>query len=182
MSNKYKFKDQTKLYFVTLTVIHWIDVFIRNEYKNLFLKEICIKQKKKGLEVYAWVIMSSHIHMIIGTNDKKMEDILRDLKSQTSKKFRKIIKSNKQESRREWILWMMERAGKKNSQNEKFQFWKQDSHPIELFNNDIMQQKLDYIHNNPVEAGFVDKAEDWLYGSARDYCGLKGLLEIQFIE
>ena len=182
MSNKYKFKDQTKLYFVTLTVVYWIDVFLRNEYKNLFLDEVRHSQKGKGLEVYAWVIMTSHIHMIIGTKDMNMENIMRDLKGKTSKQLNKLIKNNVQESRREWMLWLMERAGKRNSQNVNFQFWYQDSHPIELFDNEIMQQKLDYIHNNPVEAGFVDSGEQWLYSSARDYCGIKGLLDIELIK
>lgn len=107
---------------------------------------------------------------------------MRDLKSYSSKKLYNLIKSNVQESRSEWILWMMERAGKMNSQNKRFQFWDQDNHPVELFDNKIMQQKLEYIHNNPVEGGFVDKAEEYLYSSARDYAGQKGLLDIKFIE
>jgi len=77
---------------------------------------------------------------------------------------------------------MMERAGKKNSNNADFQFWQQHNQPIELNTNDLMQQKLDYIHNNPVESGFVNNAEEWLFSSARDYAGGKGLLEICFIE
>jgi putative transposase len=80
------------------------------------------------------------------------------------------------------MLWLMERVGKKNSQNKDFQFWEQDNHPIELFDNNIMQQKLDYIHNNPVSAGFVDDPASYLYSSARDYSGSKGLLDIKFIE
>ncbi len=80
------------------------------------------------------------------------------------------------------MLWLMERAGRKNSQNNNFQFWKQDNHQIELFNEEIMRQKMDYIHNNPVEAGFVDDSEIFLYSSARDFCGSKGLLDITFIK
>ena len=93
-----------------------------------------------------------------------------------------MIKNNLHESRREWMLWMMEKAGKENTQNKDFQFWMQDNHPIELFDNKIMQQKLDYIHNNPVVGGFTDEPESYLYSSARDYSGRKGLLDIKFIE
>ena len=72
----------------------------------------CIEEK--GLEVYAW-IMSSHIHLIIGkTGEEKLESILRDLKRHTSKAILKSIEENTQESRKEWILWMFSRAGKKN--------------------------------------------------------------------
>jgi hypothetical protein len=66
--------------------------------------------------------------------------------------------------------------------SNKYKFWDQDNHPIELFDNKIMQQKLDYIHNNPVEAGFVDKAEEYLYSSARNYAGIKGLIDLKYIE
>ncbi|MBC6111948.1 transposase [Pedobacter fastidiosus] len=182
MSTKYKIRDQEQLYFVSFAVVYWLDVFVRNEYKDVVLESLCFCQKNKGLEVYAWCIMTSHVHLIIGTNDKKMEDILRDFKSHTSTQLRKMIKDNQQESRREWLLWMMERAGNKNSNNNGFQFWQQDNHPIELWDNYMKEQKLDYLHDNPVVSGFVSKAEDYLYSSARDYCGEKGLLDIILIE
>jgi hypothetical protein len=76
----------------------------------------------------------------------------------------------------------MERAGRKNSQNINFQLWQQDNHPIALYDVKILHQKLDYIHNNPVQAGFVDKAEDYLYSSARNYYGLPGLFDIILVE
>jgi putative transposase len=120
--------------------------------------------------------------MIIGSHKNKLEDIVRDMKSYTSTKMHKAIQENPQESRREWMLWMMERAGTKNSNNSGFQFWQQHNHPIELNTNFLMDQKLNYIHNNPVVSGFVDSAEEWLFSSARDYAGRKGLLEIHFIE
>jgi putative transposase len=182
MSSKYKFRDQGKLYFVSFAVVYWLDIFIRNEYRDILLNSLETCQSKEGLEIYGWCIMTSHMHMIIGSNGEKMEDIMRDFKTFTSRSLKEAIKNNPQESRKEWMLWMMEKAGKANSNNKDFQFWQQDNHPIELFDNKIMQQKLDYIHNNPVEAGFVDKAEDYLYSSARDYAEGKGMLKIMFIE
>jgi putative transposase len=184
MSRKYKIRDQDKLYFVTFTVINWIDFFIRNEYKDIFLKSLEHCQINKGLEIYAYCIMTSHIHLIIGRDgDDNMEDIIRDLKSYTSKRFR-ILLENKEaigESRREWMLWMMKRAGRKNSNNNEFQFWQQHNHPIELATNTLMDQKLNYIHHNPVEGGFVTEPEHYLYSSARDYTGNKGLLKIEVL-
>lgn len=126
--------------------------------------------------------MTSHVHLIIGTTFKKMEGILCDFKSHTSTQLRKMIKDNQQESRFEWLLWMMERAGNKNSNNNGFQFWQQNNHPIELWDNYMKEQKLDYLHENPVVSGFVSKTADYLYSSARDYCGEKGLLEVKLIE
>jgi putative transposase len=182
MSSKYKFRNQDKLYFVSFATIYWLDVFIRNEYKEIVLDSLRVCQEKKGLEVYSWVIMTSHVHLIIGTHGEKLERILGSMKTITSRKLKESIKNNPKESRKEWMLWMMKRAGEKNSNNKDFQFWDQDNHPIELFDNVIMQQKLEYIHNNPVEAGFVSKAEDWLWSSAIDYAGGKGKLKIKLIE
>ncbi len=162
MSRKYKFHEQDELYFVTFSVINWIDLFIRNEYKQVMLDswEYCIENK--GLEVYGWCMMTSHIHMLIGTNKDRLENIMRDMKKYTSEMLKQVIKTHPQESRREWLLWMMERAGKKNSNNINFQLWRQDNHPV--------------------TAGIVEKAEDYLYSSARDYFGMKGMLPLKFVE
>ena len=85
-----------------------------------------------------------------------------------------------------WIacpdFWGMERAANKNSNAAKFQLWQPESHPVQLINNKIAHQKLDYIHYNPVEAEFVTKAEEWKYSSAIDYYGGKGLLEIIMLD
>jgi hypothetical protein len=97
---------------------------------------------------------------------------MRDMKKHTSVALKEAIKQHPAESRREWMLWMMESAGKKNSQNTNFQLWQQDSYPIELFDHKILHQKLDYTHYNPVEAGIVERPEDYLYSSARDYYGV----------
>jgi putative transposase len=115
MSTKYKIRDQQKLYFVSFAVVYWLDVFIRNEYKTILLDSLKHCQKTKGLEIYAWCIMTSHVHSIIGTTGNKMEDILRDFKSFTSRSLRNAIQEHPAESSRKWMLWLMERAGKKNS-------------------------------------------------------------------
>jgi putative transposase len=81
----------------------------------------------------------------------------------------------------QWLLRMMERAGQKNSNVKKRQFWQQDSKPIELWSAEVIQQKADYINSNPVEAGFVSEPEHWKYSSAIDYSGGKGLLEIDLV-
>jgi len=182
MSTKYKFRDQDKRYFVSFSVVNWIDLFIRNEYKNIILDSWKHCQKYKGLEIYGWCIMSSHIHMIIGTRGEKLENIMRDMKKHTSTALKHAIKAHPAESRREWMLWTMGWAGKKNGQNVEFQLWQQDNHPIELFDAKILHQKVGYIHNNPVEAGIVESPEDYLYSSARDYYGLQGLINILLIE
>ena len=181
MSRKYKFFDKTELYFVTYVVINWIDVFTRNIYRDVLLDswEYCIKNK--GLKIYAWCIMTNHVHMIISSEKDELSNVMRDLKSYTSSTLRKVIKENKQESRKDWMLKMMKNAGLNNKNNRDFQFWQQHNHPIILDSNYLIDQKLDYIHNNPVKAGFVAKPEDYIYSSAGDYAGIKGLIDIELI-
>ncbi len=101
-----------------------------------------------------------------------MSDVIRDLKSFTSRSIRKLLADHTcAESRREWLMFMYQRAGKKNSNNNDYQLWQQHSHPLVLDNNSIMDQKLDYLHQNPVEAGFVKHAEAWQYSSSAAYAG-----------
>ncbi|MFE7086512.1 transposase [Sphingobacterium spiritivorum] len=182
MSTKYKIRNQSLQYFVSFATVYWVDLFTRNEYRKILLDSLAYCQKEKGLEIYAWCIMTSHVHLIIGTTGNKMEDILRDFKSYTSRMLRKEITENFQESRKEWLLWLMERAGKKNRNNKDFQLWQQNNHPIELWDNYMKDQKLEYLHQNPVASGFVSSAENYIYSSARDYVGEKGLLEIKLLE
>jgi putative transposase len=110
-----------------------------------------------------------------------MHDILRDMKKFTSKAIIKAIEENPQESRKEWLLWFFERAGKKNSNNSKYQFWQQNNKPIELSTNEMIELKLNYIHNNPVAEGIVFEPHEYKYGSAVDYSGGKGFVDIEMV-
>ncbi len=181
MSRKYKFLDQQQAYFVSFAVIHWIDVFTRKVYCDKIIESLQYCQKEKGLLIYAWCIMPSHVHLIMGTHKEPMQDILRDFKSFTSRSIRKEIQNYSKESRREWMNRMMTTAGLNNSNNKDWQFWQQNNHPIELSNNKIIDQKLAYLHYNPVAASYVENPEHWLYSSAKDYYGKKGLLEVELI-
>jgi putative transposase len=179
MGRKYTFNDHAKLHFVTFTIINWVDTIIRDDYRNIIYDSIKYCQQNKGLEVYAYCLMTSHFHFIIGTEKGNLSDIVRDLKSYTSRQIRLAIENNQYESRKEWMLWMFKRAGLKNERNIDFQFWQQANHPVELNTAEKTMQRLHYIHQNHVEAGFVEKAEDWLHSSAATYMGTrKGFIEL----
>ncbi len=182
MSRNYKFFDNTELYFVTYTVVSWVDVFTRDEYRNVLLDSWNYCIKNKGLKIYSWCIMTNHVHMIISSDKNDLSNIMRDMKSFTSTTIKKMIIDNPRESRKKWMLKIMKDAGLKNKNNNEFQLWQQHNHPIILDSNFMLEQKLDYIHNNPVKAGFVDEPESYLYSSARDYAGIKGLVDVVFIE
>ncbi|TAF77750.1 MAG: transposase [Bacteroidetes bacterium] len=182
MSRSYKFHNPAGMYFVSFATVGWIDVFTREVYRNVIIDSIKYCQKSKGLELFAWCLMTIHVHLIARAADGfTMPGIIRDMKKFTSKKIIEAIQTNEQESRKEWMLAIFKSAGEYNSNNKDYQFWRQDNKSIELWSVDVIEQKLDYIHKNPVEMGFVSEPEHWKYSSAIDYSGGKGLLELIYV-
>ncbi len=178
----YKIRDQHAVHFITFAVVQWIDVFTRRLYAEIVLESLRYCISNKGLKMHAWCIMSNHIHLIISTPNHHLSDVIRDCKKFSSKAIVEAIEENKEESRKNWMLWIFKKAGERNSRNEEFQFWQQDNQPMQLDTVDFTLEKLIYLHNNPVKAGIVDKAEEYLLSSARDYYyGGGGLLPIEHL-
>lgn len=179
----YKIRNKEGIHFVTFAVVEWVDVFTRRDYRDILLDSIRYCQKEKGMILHAWCFMSNHIHLVIAAKVQHPSDILRDFKKYTSKQLLKAIAEHPAESRKEWMLSIFNKAGQSNSRNSRFQFWRQDNQPKEVFTERFTKQKLDYIHNNPVEAGIVEKAEEYVYSSAKDYYYGKncGLLELELL-
>ena len=168
-SGGYKIKDQGATHFVSFAVVEWVDVFTRKDYRDIIIDSLKHCQEKKGLVVYGWCIMSNHVHLIISAKENNLSDVLGDFKKFTSKKLTDAILTNPIESRKKWMIQIFKEAGELNSRNTNYQFWQQDNQPKEIFTPQFAAQKLEYIHNNPVEAGIVEKAEEYIYSSARDY-------------
>ena len=185
MSRALKIKDPDGLYFVTFTVVHWIDLFIRKEYKDLLMDSLRHCQQHKGLVVHAFVVMTSHVHLIVSKkpDGEELSDIIRDFKKYTSGKLLKAIKEIP-ESRREWLLRAFGNAGKSNPNNSRYQVWVQDNHPVEITTLKFVKQKLDYVHNTPVSEGMVFAHYDYVYSSATAYAGRAAEcpLEIELLE
>ncbi|MBI9058466.1 MAG: transposase [Labilibaculum sp.] len=178
MSRNYKFHNPEGVYFISFAVVEWIDVFIKSEYKSILIDSLHYCQKNKGMEIFAWCIMTNHVHLVFrSANEQKPEQLLGDFKRFTSKALVKAIKTNSRESRKEWLLEQFLKAGNMSSNVKKYQFWQHDNKPIELWSNKVIDEKINYIHNNPVEEGLVSHPEDYLYSSARDYKGDKGILD-----
>ncbi len=178
-TTSYRIGDQNALHFITLTAVGWLDIFTRKIYKDLIVNSLDFAVKNKGLEIYAYCIMSNHIHLIVRASEGfNLSDILRDFKKFTSRQIINLIKEEN-ESRREWMLNLFQYAGQKNPNNKNFQVWRHDNHPVELYSSDVIDQKLDYIHKNPVVAGIVENEEDYIYSSARNFAGLTSVLQIE---
>lgn len=183
MSTKYKFLDNEGVYFVSFATVSWVDVFTRPAYNDIFFDSVRYCQQNKGLILHAWCLMSNHVHMVFSRSGQySLSDILRDLKKFTSKKLIEAIENNSIESKKEWMMKIFRNAGQNKSNNKEYQFWQQDNHPIELFSPLVTFQKIDYIHNNPVVAGIVSEADHYLLSSARDYLGIRGVLDVEILE
>lgn len=122
--------------------------------------------------------MTNHVHLVYRTVDgNKPESVLGDFKSVTSRKLVKAIQENPRESRKEFLLHQFKKAAGESPNVKNYQFWRHDNKPIELWSNKVIARKIGYIHQNPVEAGLVYRAEVYIYSSALDYADEKGLLE-----
>mgnify|MGYP002623884987 CR=1 FL=1 len=168
-----------ELYFTTSTVIDWMDVFTRPVYKRIVVESLKYCQANKGLDIYAWVLMTNHLHMIVGVNGSyQIGDVLRDFKKFTSKSIAKAIDNNEHESRKEWLMDRCRFRGANDSKIQNYKFWQDGSFVETIYTYDFFKEKLNYIHMNPVRQEIVEKPEEYLYSSARNYYGEKGLIDV----
>ncbi len=178
MSTKYKANELGKAYFITLTVVNWIDVFTRLSQRYLLINSLRYCQREKGLEIYAYCIMPSHIHILCKAEENKpLSDVIRDFKKFTSRKIIENIITEK-ESRREWMLKLFSESCEHLARNQKYKVWQDGYHAEIMETPRFLYQKLNYIHNNPVVDKIVDFPEDYLFSSARNYAGMDSLLDI----
>lgn len=171
MSEKYKVLNPEGTYFITCTIVDWVDLLSRAEYKDIIIDSLKFCQLHKGLIVHAYVIMSNHIHLIASTEDGvRLQDVIRDFKKFTSKRFIEEMNTI-HESRKVWLLKKFSFAANRIINGVNYKVWQDGFHPIELDSSDKLEQKLAYIHDNPVSAGIVYEAEDYVYSSASVYAG-----------
>ena len=177
----YLIKNQSAPHFITSTVVDWVDIFSRKVYRDEVIKSLDYCISKKGMILYGYVIMTNHVHMIVQSKEGKLSDLIRDFKKFTSKSILRLIQTEP-ESRRDWMLERFRLATATHSRNKEYQFWQYGNHPEEIYSTKFMWSKLDYIHLNPVRAGFVSKASHYLYSSASNYVYDEGLLTIEKVD
>ena len=177
-SENYRIAKQDAVYFLTFTVVEWVDVFTRQSYRSIIAESLDYCRKHKGLKLNAWCLMTNHMHLVCSIElPFRMTDFLRDFKKFTAKAVLDQIQTMA-ESRRDWLLYRFEFAGKFDNRIEKYRFWQDKSHPVELTTTEMIDQRINYIHENPVRSGLVARSEEYLYSSARNYAGLSSVVEI----
>ena len=178
MSTTYKATMPDVGYFITITTVGWIDIFTRVRQKYVIIDSLKYCQREKGLEIYAYCIMPSHIHMVCKAKEGKMlSDIIRDFKKFTSKRIIKTILEYP-ESRREWMLVYFKKACEHLKRKQQYKVWKDGYHAEIIRSNWFLKQKVNYIHNNPVVDKIVRYTEDYVFSSARNYADLDSELEV----
>jgi putative transposase len=181
MGFKYRI-DTNSTYFLTTTVVDWIDVFTRKELAMVIVDDLNYCCQNKGLQIYAWCLMPRILHnSFIKRRAYTPIGYHAHFKKFTSKKVVDQIQ-NIHESRKEWMLNCFEFAGRFNPKIKEYKFWQDCLYPIQLSGNEFTDQKVNYIHQNPVTAGIVYRAEDYVWSSATAYAGeLPALIEVDFI-
>ena len=169
------------IYFLTMTVVDWVDVFTRPAYRHIIVDALRYCQQHKHLELYAWCLMSNHLHLIAASPpEKHLSDILRDFKRYTSKAITTAIQRDP-ESRRQWMLHRFAYNARIDAKSETYKFWQEGNEAKELMSADFTMQKLHYLHQNPVRAELVTEPEHYLYSSASNYAEQGGLLDVLFL-
>ncbi|MFZ6052734.1 transposase [Flavobacteriales bacterium DA487] len=159
-----------------MTVVGWVDVFTRPNLRDVIIDSLRYCIKEKGLNLFAYCLMTNHLNMIVNADEPfQLKDTIRDFKKFTSKKIIEQIKEEP-ESRREWMLNLFSFAAKTSSKHKEYRLWQAGNHAIGLYSEKFVWDKINYIHNNPVRAGFVKRIEDWKYSSAANYMELNDLV------
>lgn len=176
MSTGYKIHEKDGAHFLTFQIVGWVDLFTRKQYRDVVIESFKYCQQNKGLNLFAFVIMSNHIHLLAQSEVGDLSGFIRDFKSYTSKRFVEIIESGN-ESRCEWMK-MVFKYHAKLKDNQTYQIWTHENHAEHIYSQKFIEQKVQYIHNNPVRSGIVVNPEDYLYSSARNYAGLESVIDV----
>ncbi|HHE38394.1 MAG TPA: hypothetical protein ENL20_07450 [Candidatus Cloacimonetes bacterium] len=178
MRSRFKFVDlENQLYFMTFTVVANIPVFTSSGYMDIIIENFKFYRDNENLKIFYYVIMDNHIHLV-GSHHDNIARIIQSLKKYTAKEILKLLETDS----RQWILYLLKYFKKKYKKESTYQFWQEGSHPEMIFNLKILNQKANYIHQNPVKRGLVEEEQDWLYSSARNIHGLSNIFEVDQIE
>jgi REP element-mobilizing transposase RayT len=174
MRSAYKIHDPEGTYFVTSTVIEWIPVFTAKLYFDILVASIRYCQTNYGLAVFAWVILDNHFHLLCRAPE--LSKVMQSLKRHTAK----MIIQRLEEDRKKWVLDLLTYYKLRHKKESEHQLWQEGVHPQQIVSVEMLNQKIEYIHFNPVKRGYVAEPEHWVYSSAGDFVlGRKGLIEIQ---
>lgn len=181
MSTKYKATEIGEAYFITITTVGWVDVFTRVGQKYVIIDALRYCQKHKGLVIFAYCLMHSHLHMLCMANSIfTLAEIMRDFKKFTSKKIIETIHSEP-ESRRVWMLDYFRKSCEHLERPQQYKVWQDGYHAEHVYSNSWIKEKINYIHQNPVKEQIVTEAENYYFSSARNYADLQSAIHVEVV-
>ncbi len=176
MRSRYKISELKSPHFITCTIVGWLPVFTRARYLDIITASLTFCRQQKGLHLHGYVILDNHLHMVVSSDN--LSQVIQDFKRHTAKEILVLA----QQENKLWLLKQFEFFKSAHKRNSQYQVWQEGFHPQSITTEDMLKQKLDYIHYNPVKLGLVDLPEDWRYSSARNYFGQDAVLEIDLVE
>ena len=171
-------------YFLTLNTVDKIDVFVRPAYKQAIADALNYFIETQGLVVYSWCLMTSHLHLIVRTREASAPAYFeRDFKKYTTPIILKTIEME-MDFRRDWMMRHFEDYGKPLRRIEKFHLWQNCSGPLRIDNQQPrwLLDRIAHIHENPVRERIVEQPEAYVFSSARDYAGIRGLVNVRVVQ
>jgi putative transposase len=173
--SRYKIYEPLHPHFITCTILHWIPIFTRVESTDIIFQSLKYLQETDNLKLHAYVILENHLHLIASSND--IGKSMRKFKAHTAKEILKLL----QQKNATTILEQLAFYKKAHKIDTTYQLWQEGIQPKLIASEQMMVERINYIHNNPVKRGYVDEAKCWRYSSARDYEGIDGLISVEKI-
>jgi REP element-mobilizing transposase RayT len=170
--SRYLITDNSAPHFLTFTILNWLAVFTRPGTVQIILDALVWRQNHREVKVYGYVILENHMHCILQAPELRQQ--VHDFKAFTAREILRYLQQNNAHK----ILELLVLFKKSHKTDSHFQLWEEGSHPQLIQNEAMLRQKLDYIHLNPVNRGYVEEATHWRYSSARNYQGQSGLIPV----
>ena len=169
---RYRVHENQEPHFLTCTTVNWLPIFTRPEPVDIVLDSLRFLQQEGRLTLYGYVVMVNHLHLVASSPDIVKE--AGDFKSFTARRIIDLLRHRNDAT----LLWLLRATKARHKKDRRYQLWQEGSHPQQILSEDMMRQKLNYIHDNPVQRGYVDDPAHWRCSSARNYLRLPGLLDV----
>jgi len=163
-------------HFLTCSTIEWLPIFSKPELVEIVLNSLQFLQTQQRLTLHSYVIMENHLHLIASAENLSKE--MGNFKSFTARSLVDWLQEHQPQS---YWLDRLESAKLRHKTGQRYQLWQEGFHPQMIVSEEMLLQKLEYIHQNPVKRGYVDDSAHWRYSSCRNYMGKPGLLEVKIL-
>jgi REP element-mobilizing transposase RayT len=170
--SRYRIFEQSHPHFMTCTIVAWLPVFTRPETFEIIIDSWKHLQAHEEFVLYGYVILENHLHLIASAPE--LSAAMKNFKSFTARQIIDLLESRSVST----LLAQLELHKRRHKTQSQYQLWEEGHHPQQIQDDEMLLQKLEYMHMNPVKRGYVGRPEHWRYSSARDYLGQPGRIQV----